>query len=54
MVGRYEDAVKMLERLTRTTYNEWRWVVRSSSLAGLVEVDGRKPMSRERSNATRT
>lgn len=36
MVGRYEDALKMLEGLTPDNYNKWRWMVRSGSLAGLA------------------
>ncbi|MDX8538606.1 tetratricopeptide repeat protein [Mesorhizobium abyssinicae] len=34
MVGRYEDALKVLDRLTEDNYGKWNWVVRSSSLAG--------------------
>ncbi|TJW62134.1 MAG: tetratricopeptide repeat protein, partial [Mesorhizobium sp.] len=34
MVGRYDDALKMLEGLTPDNYNQWRWMVRSGSLAG--------------------
>ncbi|RWO00191.1 adenylate/guanylate cyclase domain-containing protein [Mesorhizobium sp.] len=34
MVGRYDDALKMMEGLTPDNYNQWRWMVRSGSLAG--------------------
>jgi TolB-like protein/class 3 adenylate cyclase len=34
MVGRYDDALKMLEGLTPDNYNKFRWIVRSGSLAG--------------------
>ena len=39
MAGRYEDAVKMLERMTPNNYQKWTWVVRSSSLAALGQTD---------------
>lgn len=39
MAGRYEDAVKMLERMTPDNYQKWTWVVRSSSLAALGRTD---------------
>jgi TolB-like protein/class 3 adenylate cyclase len=39
MAGRYEDAVKMLERMTPNNYQKWTWVVRSSSLAALGRTD---------------
>ena len=39
MVGRYEDALKMLERLTPDNYNRWRWMLRSGSLAGLGRIE---------------
>lgn len=39
MAGRYEDAVKMLERMTPNNYQKWNWVVRSSSLAALGRTD---------------
>ncbi|WP_132565897.1 adenylate/guanylate cyclase domain-containing protein [Rhizobium sullae] len=39
MAGRYEDAVKMLERMTPDNYQRWTWVVRSSSLAALGRTD---------------
>lgn len=39
MAGRYEDAVKMLERMTPDSYQKWTWVVRSSSLAALGRTD---------------
>ncbi|OAV49125.1 adenylate cyclase [Rhizobium sp. WYCCWR10014] len=39
MAGRYEDAVKMLERMTPNNYQRWTWVVRSSSLAALGRTD---------------
>jgi TolB-like protein/class 3 adenylate cyclase len=47
MVGRYEDALKMLERLTPDNYNKWRWVVRSSSLAGLGRIEEAKASVKE-------
>ncbi|RWK52760.1 adenylate/guanylate cyclase domain-containing protein [Mesorhizobium sp.] len=39
MAGRYEDALKMLERITPNNYQKWNWVVRSSSLAALGRTD---------------
>ena len=39
MAGWYEDAVKMLERMTPNNYQKWTWVVRSSSLAALGRTD---------------
>ncbi|NEK34658.1 adenylate/guanylate cyclase domain-containing protein [Rhizobium leguminosarum] len=39
MAGRYEDSVKMLERMTPDNYQRWTWVVRSSSLAALGRID---------------
>jgi TolB-like protein len=39
MAGRYEDAVKMLERMTPDNYQKWNWVVRSSALAALGRID---------------
>ena len=39
MAGRYEDALKMLERMTPNNYQKWNWVVRSSSLAALGRTD---------------
>lgn len=39
MAGRYEDALKMLERMTPDNYQKWNWVVRSSSLAALGRTD---------------
>ena len=47
MVGRYEDALEMLERLTPDNYDKWRWVVRSSSLAGLGRIDEAKNFVKE-------
>jgi TolB-like protein/class 3 adenylate cyclase/tetratricopeptide (TPR) repeat protein len=40
--GRYEDALKMLERKTPDNYDKWSWVVRSSSLAALGRIDEAK------------
>lgn len=39
MVGRYDDALKMLEGLTPDNYNQWRWMVRSGSLAGAGRIE---------------
>ncbi|MER8612598.1 adenylate/guanylate cyclase domain-containing protein [Mesorhizobium sp. M0435] len=47
MVGRYEDALKMLERLTPDNYEKWRWVVHSSSLAGLGRIEEAKVFVKE-------
>ncbi|MGL4962769.1 MAG: adenylate/guanylate cyclase domain-containing protein [Inquilinus sp.] len=42
MAGRYEDTLKMLERMTPNNYQKWVWVVRSSSLAGLGRIEEAK------------
>ena len=47
MAGRYEDALKMLERMTPNNYDEWMWVVRSSSLAALGRIDEANASVRE-------
>jgi TolB-like protein/class 3 adenylate cyclase/Tfp pilus assembly protein PilF len=47
MVGRYEDALKMLERLTPDNYNRWRWILRSSSLGGLGRIEEAKASVKE-------
>ncbi|MER9080813.1 adenylate/guanylate cyclase domain-containing protein [Mesorhizobium sp. M0895] len=47
MAGRYEDAVKMLERMTPNNYQKWNWVVLSSSLAALGRTDEAKASVRE-------
>ena len=47
MAGRYEDALKMLERMTPNNYNKWNWVVRSSSLAALGRIDEANASGRE-------
>lgn len=47
MAGRYEDAVKMLERMTPNNYQKWTWVVRSSSLAALGRTDEANASVRE-------
>ena len=47
MAGRYEDAVKMLERMTPNNYQRWTWVVRSSSLAALGRTDEANASVRE-------
>src|SRR6185312_8563849 len=39
MAGQYEEALKMLERMTPDNYNKWSWVLRGSSLAGLGRID---------------
>jgi TolB-like protein/class 3 adenylate cyclase len=39
MAGRYEDALKMLEGQTLDTYNKWRWITRSGSLAGAGRIE---------------
>jgi hypothetical protein len=47
MVGRYEDALKMLERLTPDNYNRWRWILRSASLGGLGRIEEAKASVKE-------
>lgn len=47
MAGRYEDAVKMLERMTPNNYQRWTWVVRSSALAALGRTDEANASVRE-------
>ncbi|RWP36999.1 adenylate/guanylate cyclase domain-containing protein [Mesorhizobium sp.] len=39
MAGRYEDALKMLEGQALDTYNKWRWMVHSGSLAGAGRIE---------------
>ncbi|TGP27330.1 MULTISPECIES: adenylate/guanylate cyclase domain-containing protein [unclassified Mesorhizobium] len=39
MAGRYEDALKMLVRMTPNNYDQWRWVVFGSTLAALGRMD---------------
>jgi TolB-like protein/class 3 adenylate cyclase len=39
MVGRYDDALKMMEGLTPDNFNKWRWMVRSGSLAGAGRIE---------------
>ncbi|RJT32746.1 adenylate/guanylate cyclase domain-containing protein [Mesorhizobium waimense] len=50
MAGRYEDALKMLERMTPNNYDKWKWVVLSSSLAALGRMDEAKASVRETLN----
>ncbi|MES0002049.1 adenylate/guanylate cyclase domain-containing protein [Mesorhizobium sp. M0051] len=47
MAGRYEDALKMLERKTPDNYGKWEWVMRSSSLAALGRTDEANASVRE-------
>ncbi|RWA69493.1 MAG: adenylate/guanylate cyclase domain-containing protein [Mesorhizobium sp.] len=47
MAGRYEDAMKMLERMPPNNYDMWRWVVLSSSLAALGRMDEANAAVRE-------
>ncbi|MER9126391.1 adenylate/guanylate cyclase domain-containing protein [Mesorhizobium sp. M0959] len=47
MAGRYEDALKMLERKTPDNYSKWEWVMRSSSLAALGRIDEANASVRE-------
>ncbi|MER9252604.1 adenylate/guanylate cyclase domain-containing protein [Mesorhizobium sp. M0106] len=47
MAGRYEDALKMLERMTPNNYDKWKWVVLSSSLAALGRMDEANASVRE-------
>jgi TolB-like protein/class 3 adenylate cyclase/Tfp pilus assembly protein PilF len=47
MAGRYEDALKMLERMAPDNYQMWNWVVRSSSLAALGRIDEANASVRE-------
>ncbi|AZO75690.1 MAG: adenylate/guanylate cyclase domain-containing protein [Mesorhizobium sp.] len=47
MAGRYEDALKMLERMTPDNYDHWRWVVFSGSLAALGRMDEANAAVRE-------
>ncbi len=42
MAGRYEDALKMLERMTPENYHMGNWVVRSSSLGALGRIEEAK------------
>ncbi|MER8441349.1 tetratricopeptide repeat protein [Mesorhizobium sp. M1312] len=42
MAGRYEDALKMLERMTPDTYNLMRWPMRCGSFAALGRTDEAK------------
>jgi pentatricopeptide repeat protein len=45
--GRYEDAWKMLQRMTTDNYYKTSWVVRSSTLAGLGRIDEANASVRE-------
>ncbi|RWO26931.1 MAG: tetratricopeptide repeat protein [Mesorhizobium sp.] len=47
MAGRYEDALKMLERMTPNNYDKGKWVVLSSSLAALGRIDEANASVRE-------
>ncbi|MER8402999.1 adenylate/guanylate cyclase domain-containing protein [Mesorhizobium sp. M1348] len=47
MAGRYEDALKMLERKTPDNYGKGGWVVRSSSFAALGRIDEANASVRE-------
>ena len=47
MAGRYEDALKMLERMAPNNYQKWNWVIRSSSLAALGRIDEANASVRE-------
>ena len=47
MAGRYEDALKMLERMPPDNYDMWRWVVLSSTLAALGRMDEANASVRE-------
>lgn len=42
MAGRYEDALRMLDRETEANYNRDKWIMRSSSLAALGRVEEAK------------
>ncbi|TIT78079.1 MAG: tetratricopeptide repeat protein, partial [Mesorhizobium sp.] len=47
MAGRYEDALKMLVRMTPNNYDQWRWVVFGSTLAALGRMDEANAAVRE-------
>lgn len=47
MAGRYEDALKMLERKTTDNYSKWEWMMRSSSFAALDRIDDANASVRE-------
>ncbi|MBZ9711259.1 adenylate/guanylate cyclase domain-containing protein [Mesorhizobium sp. B3-2-1] len=47
MAGRYEDALKMLERMAPNNYQKWNWVVRSSALAALDRTEEANASVRE-------
>jgi tetratricopeptide (TPR) repeat protein len=47
MAGRYEDALKMLERMSPNNYDYWRWVVLSGTLAALGRMEEAKASVRE-------
>jgi len=47
MAGRYEDALKMMERMTPNNYDKWKWVVLGSSLAALGRIDEANASVRE-------
>src|SRR6185436_12185585 len=46
-VGRYNDALKMLERMKPDNYNKWRWQVRCSSLGALSRTEEAKSCVRD-------
>lgn len=48
--GRYEDALKTLGRKTPDNFDQWSWVVRSSSLAALGRMDEASASVRETLN----
>lgn len=47
MAGRYQDALKMLERKTTDNYSKWEWMMRSSSFAALDRIDEANASVRE-------
>ena len=40
MAGRYEDALKVMERQTPDNYSKYAWVERAGSFAALGRTDG--------------
>jgi TolB-like protein/DNA-binding winged helix-turn-helix (wHTH) protein len=47
MVGRYEDALRMTDRLRPENYGRWIWTFRPATLAALGRVDEAKSLAKE-------